>query len=229
MNFGYGFDPTYIFIVPAIILSLYAQYKVNSAFNKFSKIRNSNNYTGYQVARVILDSNGLQQVPVEMVAGELTDHYDPRTRVLRLSKPVYASGSLAAAGIAAHECGHAIQHSESYMPLMVRNTIAPVASFGSQAAWFLIIGGFIFSSMNLLDIGILLFTVAVFFQIITLPVEFNASKRAITLLASNGLVSSNEIGPAKKVLDAAALTYVAAAATAILQLVRLLVLRNQRD
>lgn len=229
MYYGYGFDPTYILILPAIILAVYAQSKVSSTFNKYLRVRNSYGYTGHEVARRILDMNGLQDVPVELVGGKLSDHYDPRKRVLRLSQDVYNSNSLASVGVAAHECGHAIQHSEGYAPLVVRNAIAPIASFGSQASWLFIIAGFFFGWMNLIDIGILLFTAAVAFQVITLPVEFNASSRAVAILEGNGLVPSNEIGPAREVLRAAALTYVAATFTAVMQLVRLLVIRGRRD
>ncbi|MHB1392049.1 MAG: zinc metallopeptidase [Clostridia bacterium] len=229
MFYGYGLDPTFILLIPAMILAAYAQSKVKSTFNKYLRVRNSYGHTGFDVARRILDANGLQDVPVELVGGSLSDHYDPRKRVLRLSQDVYNSNSLASVGVAAHECGHAIQHLEGYAPLIVRNAIAPVASIGSQASWLFIIGGFIFGLGGLIDIGILLFSAAVAFQVITLPVEFNASSRAIVLLESNGLVPSNEIGPAREVLKAAALTYVAATFAAIMQLVRLFVLRGRRD
>jgi hypothetical protein len=164
-----------------------------------------------------------------MISGKLSDHYDPRRRVLRLSNDVYSSNSLASVGVAAHECGHAIQHQEGYAPLVMRNVIAPVASFGSQAAWVLVIAGFIFNALALINLGIIFFTAAVVFQIITLPVEFNASSRAIALLESNNLVPSNEIGSTRKVLSAAALTYVAATLMALLQLLRLILIRNSRD
>lgn len=229
MYYGYGFDPTFILVLPAIILAAYAQSKVTSTFNRYLRVRNSYGYTGYEVARRILDLNGLHDVPIELSRGRLSDHYDPRKRVLRLSNDVYNSNSLASVGVAAHECGHAIQHSEGYAPLVVRNLLAPVASFGSQAAWIFILAGFIFSWLELIDIGILLFTAAVAFQVITLPVEFNASRRAIALLEGNGLVPSNEIGPAREVLRAAALTYVAATFAAVMQLLRLLVIRGRRD
>lgn len=228
MYFGY-FDPTFILLLPAIILAGYAQSKVSSTFNRYLRVRNSYGHTGYDVARRLLDINGLQDVPVERIGGRLSDHYDPRKRVLRLSQDVYSGNSIASVGVAAHECGHAIQHSEGYAPLVVRNTIAPIASFGSQASWLFIIAGFIFSWGQLIDVGILLFSLAVVFQVITLPVEFNASSRAVALLEANGLVPSNEIGPTRAVLKAAALTYVAAAFTAIMQLVRLFVLRGRRD
>lgn len=229
MLYGYGFDSTILFILPAVILAAYAQSKVTSTFSKYLRVMNSYGYTGYEVARRLLDSNGLRDVPVERVSGRLSDHYDPRKRVLRLSQDVYNSSSLASVGVAAHECGHAIQHSEGYSPLVIRNTIAPIASIGSQASWLFIIAGFIFGLGDLVDIGILLFTVAVAFQVITLPVEFNASRRATALLEGYGLVPSNEIGPAREVLKAAALTYVAATFAAVMQLVRLLVIRGRRD
>lgn len=225
----YGFDPTFIILVPAIIFSIYAQSKVSSTFNKYLRVRNSYGYTGYDVARRILDSHGLHNVPIERIPGKLSDHYDPRSRTLRLSDAVYSSDSIASVGVAAHECGHAIQHQQAYAPLIARNAIAPVASFGSQAAWLLVLAGLIFNALGLITLGIYVFTAAVVFQVITLPVEFNASSRAIALLQSNGLVPANEIGPAKKVLSAAALTYVAAMLMAVLQLLRLIMIRNQRD
>lgn len=229
MYYGYGYDPTFIIILPAILLALYAQSKVSSTFNKYLRVRSSNGYTGYDVARRLLDYHGLNDVPIELVHGRLSDHYDPRRRILRLSRDVYESNSIASVGVAAHECGHAIQHQEGYAPLVVRNMIAPVASFGSQAAWIFIIAGFIFSSINLIDVGILLFTAAVAFQLVTLPVEFNASKRAIALLEGNGLISQDDVRPAKEVLKSAALTYVAAALSAVLQLARLFLIRGRRD
>lgn len=228
-GYGYGFDPTFIILIPALIFAAYAQSKVGSTFNKYLKVRNSNGYTGYQVARTILDQHGLQNIPIEIVRGHLTDHYDPRHRVLRLSNEVYNGNSMASVGVAAHECGHAIQHQEAYAPLTIRNAIAPIASFGSQAAWFFVIGGLFFGFSGLFTLGILFFTAAVIFQIITLPVEFNASSRAIALLTDYNLVPAGEIEPARKVLSAAALTYVAATLVAVLQLVRLLLLRGRDD
>lgn len=225
----YGFDYTFIILIPAIIFSIYAQSKVSSTFNRYLRVRNSYGYTGYDVARRILDSHGLHNVPIERIPGKLSDHYDPRSRTLRLSDAVYGGDSIASVGVAAHECGHAIQHQQAYAPLIARNAIAPVASFGSQAAWLLVLAGLIFNALGLITLGIYVFTAAVVFQVITLPVEFNASSRAIALLQSNGLVPANEIGPAKKVLSAAALTYVAAMLMAVLQLLRLIMIRNQRD
>lgn len=225
----YRYDPTYVILIPSMIFAMYAQTKINTTFNKYLRVRSSYGYTGYETARKILDANGLYDVPVEMVRGQLTDHYDPRSRVLRLSQEVYNGNSLASAGVAAHECGHAIQHSESYAPLVVRNAIAPVAAFGSQAAWFLIIAALILNMMNLFTLGIYLFGAAVIFQVITLPVEYNASNRAIAALQSYGLVGAGEEEGAKKVLSAAALTYVAATIVAISQLFRLLLIRRNRD
>lgn len=222
-------DPTFILLIPAMIFAFYAQTKVSSTFNKFLRIRNSNGYTGYEVARRILDANGLNSVPIELVRGNLTDHYDPRTRVLRLSQEVYNGSSLASAGVAAHECGHAIQHSESYAPLALRNAIAPIASIGSQASWFLILIALVLNMMQLFTLGIYLFSAVVLFQIVTLPVEYNASNRAIIALENYGLVGSSEVYGAKKVLSAAALTYVAATIVAISQLLRLLIIRGRRD
>lgn len=225
----YGFEPTFIILIPAMIFAMYAQTKISTTFNKFLRVRSSYGYTGHEVARRILDANGLYDVPVEMVRGQLTDHYDPRSRVLRLSQQVYNGNSLASAGVAAHECGHALQHSEGYAPLVVRNAIAPVAAIGSQAAWFLIIAALILNMMKLFTLGIYLFGAAVIFQIITLPVEYNASNRAIEALQSYGLVGAGEEEGARKVLSAAALTYVAATIVAISQLFRLLLIRGRRD
>jgi Zn-dependent membrane protease YugP len=228
-GFGWGFDPTYIILIPAILFAAFAQRKINSTFNTYLRVRNSNGYTGLQVARTILDNHGLQNIPIELINGNLTDHYDPRKRILRLSNAVYNGNSLASVGVAAHECGHAVQHQEEYGPLAIRNMIAPVASIGSQLSWILVIAGFIFGWLQLIDLGILFFSIAVIFQLITLPVEYNASGRAITMLTEYNLVPEVEIGPVKKVLSAAALTYLAATIVAVMQLVRLLLLRGRRD
>ncbi|MDF2840995.1 MAG: peptidase rane zinc metallopeptidase [Clostridia bacterium] len=227
-GYGWGFDPTFIILIPAMIFAAYAQSKINSTFNTYLKVRNSNGYTGYQVARTILDNHGLQNIPIELINGNLTDHYDPRNRILRLSNAVYNGDSLASVGVAAHECGHAVQHQEGYAPLAIRNTIAPVATIGSQLSWVLVIAGLFFGWMQLLDLGILFFTAAVVFQLITLPVEYNASSRAIAMLTEYNLVPIGEVGPAKKVLSAAALTYLAATIVAVMQLLRLLLLRGRR-
>lgn len=228
-GYGWGFDPTFIILLPAILFAAYAQSKINSTFNTYLRVRSSYGYTGQQVARTILDQHGLQDVPIELINGHLTDHYDPRKRVLRLSNAVYNGNSMASVGVAAHECGHAVQHQESYAPLTFRNTIAPVASIGSQLSWIFVIAGFFFGWVQLIDIGILFFTAAVIFQLVTLPVEYNASSRAIAMLTQYNLVPANEVGPAKKVLSAAALTYLAATIVAVMQLVRLLLIRGRRD
>ena len=230
MPFYYYYDPTYIILIPAIIFTMYAQMKVSSAYGRYQKVRNRRGITGAQAARIILDQNGLSDVPIEIVAGKLSDHYDPRTRVMRLSRDVYSSPSIAAVGIAAHESGHAIQHAKHYVPLSFRNTIAPVVSICSNLAWPLIIIGLLFgasSGSNLLfDIGVLFFAAVVLFHAVTLPVELNASKRALAQLTENGIVYNDEVGGARRVLSAAAMTYVAALATAILNLVRILAIRR---
>lgn len=231
MPFLWG-DWTYVIIIPAMILAFWAQIRVSSTFNKFSKVGAGGGRTGAEVARELLDRAGLHDVRVERVAGDLTDHYDPRTRVLRLSAPVHDSTSVAALGVAAHEAGHALQHDEGYLFLGMRSVMYPVAAFGSSAAWPLFFIGFIFGGGSglawLMDLGILLFMVAVMFYIVTLPVEFNASSRALAALEGGGYLTTNELRGARKVLGAAALTYVAAAAMAVLQLVRLLILRDRR-
>lgn len=229
------YDSTFILLIPALILSLYAQYKVSSTFNKYSKVPNRNGYTGAEVARQLLMGAGIRDVQVEQVRGNLTDHYDPRSRVLRLSESVYNSASLSAVSVAAHETGHAIQHQEGYAPLSLRTAIVPVVSFGSNLAPMLIILGLLFSSgsggfgMTLLYTGIILFAGVVLFQLVTLPVEFNASNRALELLETQHYLHDSEIQPATKVLRAAALTYVASAATAIAQLLRFLLLAQRRN
>lgn len=230
---GYGFypffDPTYILVIIGIIITLAASAKVKSAFAKYSQVRTRTGMTGAQAAERILQEAGIYDVQIQSVAGNLTDHYDPRSKVLRLSQSVYGNTSLAAVGVAAHECGHAIQHQKSYAPLVLRSTLVPVANFGSMTAWPVIILG-IFMGYNefLVNLGIILFSAAVLFQLITLPVEFDASKRAIARLSETGILYGDELGQSKKVLDAAALTYVAAAAASILQLLRLILLFGGR-
>lgn len=228
-RFGY-FDPTMIILIPTIILTLYAQNKVNSNFNKYLRIPTKKGYTGLQVARLLLDQNGLKDIPIELTRGKLSDHYDPGKKVLRLSGEVYRGNSIASVSVAAHEVGHAIQHANDYAPLILRNKVFPIAKFGSSAAWIFIFVGLLIPSMgSLIDVGIILFATAVLFQIITLPVEFNASSRALDLLDGNGVLLNNEEQGAKKVLSAAALTYVAAMASGIAQLLRLLLVRGRRD
>lgn len=224
------FDPTWIIILPALILSLWAQANVNSTFARFSRVSNRRGMTGYDAARRILDMNGLQNVAIEHIAGNLTDHYDPRSNTVRLSDSVYGSSSVAAIGVAAHEVGHAVQHAVGYTPIKVRNAIVPVVNLCSQLAMPLFILGLIFSSslFMLTDVGIILFSAAVLFHIVTLPVEINASRRALSTLESSYMLEGEEIGGAKKVLSAAAMTYVASAAMAFLQLLRLIAIRDRR-
>lgn len=231
--YGYYFDPTYILIIIAAIISLIAQWRVNSAFSKYSRVASMSGMTGAQAARMILQSNGINDVSVKRISGKLTDHYNPSTKVLNLSESVYGSTSVAAIGVAAHECGHAIQHARGYFPLSLRTALVPVANIGSQLSWvFIIVGAILSFNQTLITIGIIMFSAAVLFQLVTLPVEFNASARALEQLESNGILYRDEVSQTRKVLSAAALTYVAAAATAILQLLRLIILfggRGRRD
>lgn len=223
------YDSTMIFLIPSILLTLYAQHKVRSAYERYLRIPTRNGYTGAQTARAILDKNGLRNVEVQLVPGTLTDHYNPGTRILRLSNEVYYGTTVASNAIAAHEVGHAIQHARHYFPLDFRNKIVPVVNIASNLAWFFIIGGLFISALNgLLTIGILMFCMAVLFQIITLPVEFDASRRALVELKQEQILSESEIRGGKAVLDAAALTYVAAAASAVSQLLRLMYIQNNR-
>ena len=231
---GYGYYSSMIFLIPAIILTLIAQTKVNSAYAKYARIANRRGLTGAQAARMILDANGMSDVPVEMIGGKLSDHYDPRRRVMRLSSQVYSEPSVASVAIAAHEAGHAIQHSVGYSPLQIRNAIVPVVNLCSNASWpILIIGLFLgHSAMGdlVFNLGVLLFVATVVFQLITLPVEFNASRRALEQMEAMGIVYDNsEARGAKKVLSAAALTYVAALAMAVSNLIRILAMRGRRD
>lgn len=223
------FDSSFIILIPALIISAWAQYKVSSTFQKYSKVGSSKGYTGAQVARILLDSYGLYDVPVELTPGKLSDHYDPTRRVMRLSQEVYYGSSVASIGVAAHETGHAIQHKERYAPLVIRNSIVPVANFGSNASWVLFLLGMIFGIRGLVSIGILIFTAAVVFQIVTLPVEFNASNRALKILDSKEILYGSEIKGAKSVLSAAAMTYVAAALTSIAELARLILISRSDD
>jgi Zn-dependent membrane protease YugP len=223
------FDWTMILLVPALVLSIYAQYKVSSTFNKYSKVASGRGLTGAQAARRLLDSAGLRHVDIEMVGGRLSDHYDPRSKVLRLSQDVGGSSSLAALGVAAHEAGHAMQDASGYAPMRVRAGLVPVANIGSTLGIVLfMVGLFMGGSDLLINLGIVLFSAAVLFTLVTLPVEFNASNRAMGLLTNQGVLVSTEIDGARKVLNAAALTYVAAALMAILQLVRLVLISRDR-
>lgn len=228
----YYYDPTYMLIIISVLISLFAQFLVNSRFSKYSRVRSRSGMTGAQAAERILQSQGIYDVAIQRVSGKLTDHYDPRNKTLNLSDAVYASTSVAAVGVAAHECGHAIQHARGYAPLSFRSALVPVANIGSQLSWlFIILGIFFGGSHTLIMIGILMFSAAVLFQLVTLPVEFNASGRALKLLSETGILQKDEVSDTRKVLSAAALTYVAAAATAVLQLLRLLRLfgGNDRD
>ncbi|HDY90500.1 MAG TPA: zinc metallopeptidase [bacterium] len=228
-------DPTFLLMIPGLIITLWAQAKVKSAFNKFSKIGARSGITGAEVARHILNSNGLSGVGIEPVRGHLTDHYDPKEGILRLSDGVYNSQSISALGIAAHEAGHAVQHGVNYSALVVRTAIAPAAATGSKLGIWLFMIGWIIGIFThapitwLMDAGIILFSVAVIFTFVTLPVEYDASKRAIMVLEQGGFLTQDELPKAKAVLNAAAWTYVAAAATAVLMLIRLLILRGSRD
>lgn len=225
------YDPTYVLVLIGVILSLIASSRVKSTFAKYSQMRNTRGMTGAEAAQRVLQAAGIYDVRIEHVRGNLSDHYDPRSKVLRLSDSVYGQTSVAAVGVAAHECGHAIQHARGYAPLKLRSTLVPIANFGSQIAWPLILIGLLFngnSSIMFINLGIIAFLGAVLFQLITLPVEFNASSRAIRMIADTGLMQGQEIVAAKKVLSAAALTYVASAATAILQLLRILILTGGR-
>lgn len=224
------FDPTYIFVLIGVVLSFAASAKVKSTFAKYSKIRSVTGMTGEEAAEKILHTSGIYDVRIERVSGQLSDHYDPRKKVLRLSDSVYGQSSIAAIGVAAHECGHAIQHNKSYIPLKLRGALVPVANIGSTIAWPLILVGFFLGgSQILINIGIILFSAAVLFQLVTLPVELNASRRAIVRLSETRILYGDELDQTKKVLNAAALTYVAAAAAMILQLLRLLLLFGGRN
>lgn len=224
------YDPTFLLVLPALLLAFYAQFKVRSTFSKFSEVKTAAGRTGAEVAGELLRRRGIPDIKVEQVEGSLSDHYDPRTRTLSLSPDVYGSDSVAAVGVAAHECGHALQDKEHYAPLALRSAIVPVATIGTNAAWILFMIGLLVPSLRvLMNLGILLFLGYVAFSLVTLPVEFDASRRAVTVLQGEGLVMPSEAAGVRSVLNAAALTYVAAAAMAILQLARLLVLRNMRD
>ena len=232
MYYGYGIDPTYILVIIGLIICLLAQAKMKSTFGKYSRVRNHSGMTGREAAERILRSAGIHDVQVEHVPGNLTDHYDPRSKVLRLSDSVYNNSSVAAIGVAAHECGHAVQHDKSYAPLAIRTAIVPAANIGAALSWPLILIGLMIgmkSSSFLITAGILLFSLSVLFQIVTLPVEFNASRRAIRVLSDMGILYGDEVKDTKKVLFAAALTYVAAAAGSILQLVRLIMIGRRDD
>ena len=225
----YGIDPTYILLIIGMLLSLAASAKLKSTFAIYRRMESASGMTGAEAAQRILRNAGVYDVRIEPIRGELTDHYDPRTKTVRLSEPIYNKTSLAAVGVAAHECGHAIQHAINYAPLNLRSAIVPIANLGSTLSWPLFLAGLVMSFRPLLTAGILLFSAAVLFQLVTLPVEINASSRALKLLNADGILAPQEVRGAKKVLTAAALTYVAALAGSILQLLRLLILAGGRD
>lgn len=221
-------DSTYILVIIAMLLSLFASFGVKSTFAKYQKMKTARGITGAEAARRVLDMNGLQHIRIERISGELTDHFDPRSNVIRLSDATYNDTSVAAVGVAAHEAGHAVQHATGYAPIKIRNAIVPVVNIGSQLAMPLFIIGLLLNYLNLAYLGVILFSFALVFQLVTLPVELNASSRAIKILDSSMLLYEDEIGPAKKVLKAAAMTYVAAVAATALQLLRLLLILNRR-
>ncbi|MFY9174198.1 MAG: zinc metallopeptidase [Peptococcia bacterium] len=218
------FDPTMIILLPGILLALYAQYKVKSTYFHYTRVTASSGVSGAEVARKILNSQGLDDTKVEMIRGELSDHYDPRTNTVRLSPAVYQGNSLSSLGIAAHETGHAVQHATGYLPLGIRNSLVPIVNFSSHLAFPLFFIGLLFSFPGLLRVGIYLFAAVVLFQLITLPVEFNASSRALAMLQNQGFLESSEVKGTRAVLSSAAWTYVAAALVGLLNLLRLLVL-----
>ena len=219
-----------VLVIPALLLGVWAQNRVNSAFSKYSQVRAYRGYTGAMAAEQILRNNGVNDVRVERIAGNLTDHFDPRSKVIRLSDSVFGSTSIAAIGVAAHEAGHAVQHAVGYFPIRIRNMFVPIANFGSRISVPLIILGVVLSFQGLITFGILLFSTVAIFQLITLPVEFDASRRALEVLAGTGLLEGEEIDGARKVLSAAAMTYVAALISSVAQLLRLIGLYgNRRD
>lgn len=227
LMYGGGFGSSWmLFLLPAMLLAFYAQTKVKSSYEKYSKISSGTDFSGYEVARMILDRNGLQEITIEQTPGTLSDHYDPRSKVLRLSNSVYRGNSVASMSVAAHEVGHALQHADGYFPLVLRNNIAPVVNLASKFIWIFILLGIIVSSF-FIDVGIILFISIVLFQLVTLPVEFNASKRALVELES-GISPREKLSPAKSMLSAAAFTYVAATLVAVAQLLRLLSMSGRR-
>lgn len=227
-GYGLAYSWTYLLVLAGVIVCLIASAKVRSTYNRYSSVRSMSGMTGAQAAQRILAYAGIRDVQIQHVSGNLTDHYDPREKVLRLSDSVYGSDSVAAVGVAAHECGHAIQHQRGYVPLRVRGAFVPVANFGSSIAWPLIIIGLMMRGQIIIEIGIICFSFAVIFQLITLPVEFNASGRAMRILRETGILNSQELPMTGRVLRAAAMTYVASAASAVLQLLRLIILYGGR-
>ena len=235
--YGFYFDPTYILVIIGALLCMWASGRVKTTYAKYERIRSRGGMTGAEAAERILRMSGINDVQIQHVKGDLTDHYDPRAKVLRLSDTVYDSRSVAAIGVAAHECGHAIQHKEGYLPLKVRSLLVPIANIGSQLGLPLVLLGLVLGLsfelpgggyFSLAEIGVWVFSFAVLFQLVTLPVEFNASGRALKLLGEYGIMNDDETDDCKRVLGAAALTYVAAAASSVLQLLRLVLLSNHR-
>lgn len=227
----YYWDPTYILVVIGAVICMIASARVKGTFNKYSQLRSMSGMNGAQVAQRVLQAAGIYDVQVRHVSGSLTDHYDPRTKTVNLSDPVYNATSVAALGVAAHECGHAIQHAKNYAPLSIRSALVPIANFGSMLAWPVILIGLLFNTRSsgiIIDIGILLFSAAVLFQLVTLPVEFDASRRALVMLRTQGILADDELKYTRRVLKSAALTYVASAAAAILQLLRIILITNGR-
>ncbi|MDD6207222.1 MAG: zinc metallopeptidase [Clostridiales bacterium] len=226
------YDPTYVLIILAMVLSLLASFFMNSTFSTYSRVQSRTGMTGAMAAEQILRYSGIYDVRIEHIRGNLTDHYDPRTKTLRLSDSVFQSGSVAAIGVAAHECGHAVQHAKGYVPLKIRSALVPIANFGAKIAWPLFVVGFLIrGSMGytVVYLGIILFSLSVLFQLVTLPVEFNASHRALVMLKECHILSQQEASMTRKVLCAAAMTYVAAAVGSLLQLMRLVLLNRRRD
>lgn len=227
----YYWDPTYILVVIGAVICMIASARVKGTFNKYSQLRSMSGMNGAQVAQRVLQAAGIYDVQVRHVSGSLTDHYDPRTKTVNLSDPVYNATSVAALGVAAHECGHAIQHAKNYAPLSIRSALVPIANFGSMLAWPVILIGLLFNTRSsglIIDIGILLFSAAVLFQLVTLPVEFDASRRALVMLRTQGILADDELKYTRRVLKSAALTYVVSAAAAILQLLRIILITNGR-
>ena len=229
-GYYYGFDYTwYLLVLPAFLLALWAQFRVQSTYAKYSRVRSVRGRTAAEVARQILDDHGLGYVQVDRIGGKLTDNYDPRSNIVHLSQEVYDSSSIAAIGVAAHECGHAVQHAEEYGPLKLRSAIIPITNIGSSLSIPLFLIGLLFNFSILMNIGILLFGLVALFQLITLPVEYNASRRALSTIGERGLLTDDETRGAKKVLSAAALTYVAALASSLAQLLRLVLISRRRN
>lgn len=226
--FYYYYDPTYILVIIGFVFAMVASTGVQSAFNKYSKVKSYRGYTGADAARKILDDNGLYNVRIEYISGSLSDHFDPKSNVIRLSDATYSDSSVAAIGVAAHEAGHAVQYAVGYAPIKVRNAIVPAVNLCSTLSMPLFLLGLILGATGLVNLGILLFSGALVFQVVTLPVEFNASRRAVTILNQSAMLEEDELKGAKKVLSAAAMTYVAAVISSALQLLRLVLLRNSR-